>query len=347
MTEINIQRRQKNSQSIKRDAAIGAFLREFAPGSHQELLSQMLVTVCRLAKDNAGKGELKIINMALKELRYAFKTFQAYSHVPKVTMFGSARTGEDHPEYLQAQAFAERIEREGWMVITGAGDGIMRAGHDGAQRESSFGVAISLPFEQGINDIIANDPKLISFRYFFTRKLMFVKEAKAMVLFPGGFGTMDEGFEALTLIQTGKADLVPIVFCDQPGGNYWKRWEQFVGEELLDRGFINPEDVHLYKVTNDVEEAVEEVLHFYKRYHSSRMVGDNLVLRMKSPVNESFIEQLNDEYGDIVKAGKIHMEPGPLDGERGELPELSRLVLKVNRRHIGKLRLMVNAINGE
>lgn len=344
MAEASRQR-QQSPQSMRRDAAIDAFLREFAPSPHHELLAQMIVTVCRLAHDSAGRGEVKILNSALKELRYAFKVFAPYSHIPKVTIFGSSRTPEDHPEYIQARQFAEYMEKCGWMVITGAGDGIMRAGHHGAKRESSFGVAISLPFEQRTNDIIADDSKCINFKYFFTRKLLFIKEAEAVVLFPGGFGTQDENFEALTLIQTGKADIMPVVLCDAPQGTYWKHWRSYVEKELLAKGMISAEDMNLFKITDNVEHAAQEILHFYKRYHSARMVRDRMVIRMRSELPLATLREIDTRFGDIVTEGGIEALPGPLPEERGEFPDMPRLALKFNRRSMGRLRLMINAIN--
>ena len=347
MTETQSTTRQQSPGSAKRNAAIDALLTEHAPSEHQDLLSQMMITVCRLAKDGAGRGEIKILNTALKELRYAFKVFAPYSHVPKVTIFGSSRTAEDHPEYVQARKFAERIEKEGWMVITGAGDGIMRAGHHGAKREASFGVAISLPFEQETNDIISDDPKCINFKYFFTRKLLFVKEAAAVVLFPGGLGTQDENFETLTLIQTSKADLVPVVLCDAPGGTYWTQWREYIEEQLLKKDMISPDDMNLFKITDDIDVAVREVLHFYKRYHSSRMVRDDLVMRLKSPLSPQAVERLNDEFGDLATGGRIHTLSTPMTAEGDEFPDLQRLVIKYNYRSIGRLRRMIDAINDE
>ncbi len=344
MSELNTHARQQSPRSAKRDAAIEALLKEFAPSEHHDLLAQMMVTVCRTARDQAGRGELKILNTALKELRYAFKIFAPYGDTPKVTIFGSSRTGEDHPDYIQAREFAERMESQGWMVITGAGDGIMRAGHHGAKRASSFGVAISLPFEQKTNDIISGDPKCVNFKYFFTRKLLFIKEAEAVVLFPGGFGTQDEGFEALTLIQTGKADLIPVVCCDPPGGTYWSQWREYVEAQLLEKGMISPEDMNLFKITDNVDEAIDEIQTFYRRYHSARMVRDNLVLRLKSPLTEEQVEMLNDKYNSIITGDRIYQTDAPLSSET-EYVDLHRLVLKFNRRSIGKLRMMVDEIN--
>ncbi|MCG3137140.1 MAG: hypothetical protein HJJLKODD_00983 [Phycisphaerae bacterium] len=334
-------------ESIERETAIRRYLEEFAPSPHQDLLMEMMVTLSRLAKDRAGRGEVKVLNAALRELRYAFKVFAPYQDTPKVTIFGSARVGEQHPDYIQAKVFAEEIRRRGWMVITGAGDGIMRAGHDGATRDGSFGVAISLPFEQHTNDIIANDPKLVNFKYFFTRKLLFIKEAEAVALFPGGFGTQDEGFEALTLVQTGKANLMPIVMVDHPGGTYWKHWQQYVERELLATGMISPEDMHLFKITDRAEEAVEEICRFYRRYHSARMVYDDLVIRLHAPLPDNMVQGLARDFADVITSGSLNQINEALPAENGEYPHQPRLIFRFNRRLIGRLRQMIDRINAD
>jgi uncharacterized protein (TIGR00730 family) len=331
--------RQRRAETIK------AFLGEYAPSEHEDLLSQMAVTLCRLAADGADRGDLKILNSAFKELRYAFKVFAPYTDVRKVTMFGSSRTPEDHPDYLEAKKFAELMQRAGWMVITGAGDGIMRAGHHGATREASFGVAISLPFEQKTNDVIADDPKLVNFKYFFTRKLVFVKEANAIVLFPGGFGTQDEGFEAVTLVQTIKASPTPIVMCDRPGGTYWEHWREWVEKELLGNGMIDPADLNLFHVTDRAEGAVAEVLRFYRRYHSSRFVGDDFVMRLNKPVSVDGLTEINDRFTDILADGRFEQFDGPLEGEDGACPDKARLVFRFDRRSAGRLRILINELN--
>jgi len=335
----------REERSKARSEAIRTFLETFAPCPDQDQLEDMLITVTRLAADGCGRGELKILSKALKELRYAFKVFAPYRHIQKASIFGSARTPPDHPHYLEAVRFAELIRQAGWMVITGAGDGIMRAGHHGATREASFGVSISLPFEQETNDIIIGDEKLVNFKYFFTRKLLFVKEADAIVLFPGGFGTQDEGFEALTLIQTGKAEPIPIVMCDAPGGTYWQHWREWVESELLGHGMINAEDVGLFFITDDMEKAVHEVLHFYRRFHSTRYVHDQLVIRLKSPLPETVVEQLNADFPDIVNDDRIRQVREALPEEEGELADLPRLVCRFNRRSLGRLRYLINAVN--
>jgi uncharacterized protein (TIGR00730 family) len=260
-------------------------------------------------------------------------------------MFGSSRTPEDHPHYLEAKKFAELIQREGWMVITGAGDGIMRAGHHGATREASFGVAISLPFEQATNDLIADDPKLVNFKYFFTRKLMFVKEAGAIVLLPGGFGTQDEGFEAVTLVQTLKTSPTPIVMCDSPGGTYWEDWKTWVKTSLLGNAMIDPEDLNLFCVTDRAEDAVREVVKFYRCYHSSRFVGDDFVLRLERAVSAETLLEINDTFADIKTGGRFEQYEHPLEGEDGEYADKARLVFRFNRRSAGRLRILIDRIN--
>jgi uncharacterized protein (TIGR00730 family) len=246
---------------------------------------------------------------------------------------------------VAAERFAEAIVREGWMVITGAGPGIMEAAQGGAGRQASFGVNIRLPYEQQANPVIAGDAKLINFRYFFTRKLVFVKEAHAIVLFPGGFGTHDEGFEALTLIQTGRSEIVPVVFVDAPGGHYWRDWQQYVASHLRDRALIDPDDMALFRVTDDVAEAVREVASFYRNYHSSRFVRDLLVLRLRVAPDAEELAALNRAFPDLVVDGRIERSEA-LPEEGGEDAELPRLVLRFHRRRVGRLRRLIDRING-
>ncbi len=346
MHDATVPQRPGDQRRKSRAEAIERFIREFAPGDNADLLAQMLVTICRLGADDADRGDLKILNTALRELRYAFKVFAPYADVRKVSIFGSSRTPPDHPQYIQARKFAQMIQRHGWMVITGAGDGIMRAGHQGATRKKSFGVAISLPFEQATNTVIANDPKLVNFKYFFTRKLVFVKEADAIVLFPGGFGTLDEGFESLTLVQTVKASPTPIILCDEPGGTYWKHWRTYVETELLSNGTIDPTDMNLFILTDRVEDAVAEVLGFYRAYHSSRFVGDLLVVRLNHPVDAEKLAEINDTFADILTRGRFEQRTGPLDGEEGAHPDKPRLVFAFDRRSAGRLRMLIDRLNG-
>jgi len=332
---------------LERERDIQAFADRYLQGENQDLYQEMLVTICRLARDQADRGNVKLLHKALAELRYALKVFAPYGEVRKISIFGSSRTPEGHPDYQTAVAFARRMCAAGWMVITGAGDGIMKAGHGGAGREASFGVAIRLPFEQKTNDIIAADGKLVNFRYFFTRKLIFIKEASAVALFPGGFGTQDEGFEALTLVQTGKAPIMPIVMCEQPGGTYWPHWRTYVAAELVRTGMIGEEDMHLFRITDDIDRAVQEVVGFYRVYHSSRYVGEDLVLRLNWQLPSQTYRRLNDEFAaKLLSDGRI--EPcEPLAAERGEYPNLPRCRLRFNRKSVGWLRRMIDLINAE
>ena len=307
-------------------------------------LREILHTATKLANDQADLGEIKLLSRSLKELRYAIKVFRPYRDIRKISIFGSARTPTDHPDYLAAVGFARLMASQQWMVITGAGDGIMRAGHHGAERAASFGVSINLPFETNTNDIIAGDNKLINFRYFFTRKLTFMWMSHAVALFPGGFGTQDEGFEALTLIQTGKAPLLPIVMIDAPGQDYWQHWDNYVRKSLLNKGWISPEDLHLYHLFDDPGAAAEHVRHFYRNYHSARFVRDTQVLRIHRPISDEQLDQLNTQFARLVKSGTI-TQTGPLKEERSAYPQLTRLQFTSTKRDYGTLRLMIDAIN--
>ena len=278
------------------------------------LVKDLLVTALKLIPDGRDTGELKLFASSIKELRYAFRVFGQYPEPHKVSIFGSARTPENHPDYKAAVEFGKAMAEAGWMVITGAGDGIMKAGHEGPGREASFGVAIRLPIETSANTVIKGDEKLINFRYFFTRKLMFLFHAEAVALFPGGFGTLDEAYETLTLIQTGKASMIPIVLCEGAGQDYWHEWERATKTMLLDRKLISPEDVNLYTICDSPKSATDTVLRFYSTYHSSRYVRDDLVIRLSRPLSEEAIDTLNNEFAVLVKEGKITAK-GPYDVE--------------------------------
>jgi uncharacterized protein (TIGR00730 family) len=335
-------RRPELNESI--ESLLAAAQRETTEAEDVELARQLIVTGVHLLRDGTSRAELKLVNSALKELRHSFRVFKPYSHLRKVAVFGSARTDVDHPDWSHARSFAEEIVRGGWMVITGAGDGIMGAAQGGAGRHASFGVNIRLPFEQVANETIAGDPKLINFRYFFTRKLVFVKEAHAIALFPGGFGTHDEGFEALTLIQTGKSEIVPIVFVDEPGGSYWREWLEYVETPLAARALIDPDDLRLFRVTDSVEAAVSEIEGFYRNYHSSRFVGGRLVLRLHEAPGFEQLEALNDEFADLLSSGRIDAGRA-LPEEEGEMAELPRLLLHFDRRRVGRLRELIDRLN--
>lgn len=345
MDQATEQRQAIEDRRKGRSEAIKNLVSKYANCDDEDLLAQMLVTICRLAADGTDRGDLKILTHALKELRYAFKVFAPYADIPKVSIFGSSRTPEDHPQFLAAKEFAELIQRAGWMVITGAGGGIMLAGNHGATRKSSFGVAISLPFEQETNEVIANDPKLVNFKYFFTRKLIFVKEAKAIVLFPGGFGTQDEGFESLTLIQTVKSGPVPVVLCDEPGGTYWRRWRAFVETELLGGGMIDAPDLDLFAITDRPQHAVDIITKFYRRFHSSRYVRDEYVLRLNQPLKEEALVTINATFSDMLLEGNFRQVSGPLEGENDADPDKARLVFTFDRRSAGRLRNLIDWMN--
>lgn len=306
----------------------------------------MRETVEDLARDPLPRGDLKLLSRMLAELTHALRTLSPYRGIPKVTIFGSARTPPEHPAFRQAERFAREIVRRGFMVITGAGGGVMEAGHRGAGREKSIGVNIQLPFEQSANPVILGDRKLVTMKYFFTRKLMFVKETSALVCLPGGFGSQDETFEVLTLIQTGKSYPMPVVLLDAKGGGYWRSWERFVRRLLLAGGYVSPADLSLYKITDDAEEAVREIVRFYRVYHSLRYVGDTLVLRLKRPLPRRLLERLNSDFADLLAAGRIETT-GPLPEESSEpaLAPLPRLKLRFDRRHLGRLRQMIDRIN--
>ncbi len=315
---------------------------------HAELIEEIKQTADKLAEDKATRGDLKILSRALKELRYAFKVFAPYRRNRKVTVFGSARTKPENPCYTTAEQFGRRMAEEGWMVVTGAGGGIMEAAHRGSGREMAMGLNILLPFEQEANPVIAGDPKLVSLKYFFTRKLMFVKEVHAVVTCPGGFGTLDEAFETLTLVQTGKRDLMPLVMLDEPGGTYWSHFLRYIRDELLDNGLISPGDLSLFKVTDNVEEAVEEVLGFYSVYNSMRFIRDRLILRLHVDPTEELMQRLNDEFSDLCVSGRIEKtSTHRLEADDAHLANLPRISLNFERKAVGRLRQMIDVINCE
>ena len=307
-----------------------------------DLLTEFIETILR-ARD-LERFDLRILHRAVRELRYAFSVFARYRQVRKVAVFGSARTRRESPVYSLASTFARDIAEAGFMVITGAGDGIMKAAQEGAGRERSFGLNILLPFEQEANEIIVNDPKLVYLKYFFTRKLLFVKEAHAFVMFPGGFGTHDEAFETLTLMQTGKSELTPVVFLDVPGSTYWQEWLAFLERHMLANGLISPADLHLFKVTDDVEAAVQEITTFYRNYHSSRYVNGQLVLRMRQPGSAEMLAALNSDFTDILTQGDITLDLLHSD-DATEVPELPRLRLWFDRVNYGRLRQLIDVLN--
>ena len=311
-----------------------------------DLIQTIKDSADRLARDGTTRGDLKILSRTLRELRYAFKVFSPYRHRRKVTVFGSARTPEEAPTYQQAVQLGRAMAEHDWLVITGAASGIMEAGHRGSGREHAMGLNIMLPFEQDSNPIIAGDKKLVHMKYFFTRKLMFVKECDAVVCLPGGFGTLDEALEVLTLMQTGKQNIIPLVLLDASGGTFWSSFHRFVLEQLLHGSMISDEDLHLYTITDSHDAAVREIIHFYSNYHSMRYVKGKLVLRMHRPLSVEGLHELNEQFSEILTAGKFEQSEA-LEGEQDEvhLANKPRLVFEFNRRNHGRLRQLIDFIN--
>ena len=323
------------------------YLGDQSSNNHNEdIVEDIISHGLRMLTDVSDRGDAKVIQTAIRELRYAFRLFAPYAESRKVTIFGSSRTEPDQPEYRQAVEFAKRIAEAGFMVITGAGTGIMQAGHEGAGQERSFGANIRLPWEQAANPIIHQDKKLVTFKYFFTRKLTFLRHSDAIALFPGGFGTLDEGYEALTLMQTGKSRLMPLILIDRPGGNYWKSWDANVREQLLNSQMISPDDLYLYQITENPAQAAKWIVRFYRNYHSARFVKDLYVIRMKRAPTEAIIEALNEDFADIIEGTEIHpIEATPEEKETNDVVELPRIAFEFDRRHYGRLRQLIDVIN--
>ena len=319
---------------------------DFGAEKSSELIEELIVTALKMARDKMGTGDLKLMNRAFKELRYAAKIFAPYRGIRKVVVFGSARTAISEPEAQLAEEFGRQMVANDYMVITGGGDGIMGAAQRGAGRENSFGLNIRLPFEQRANEIIHGDPKLINFNYFFTRKLNFVKETHAYALFPGGFGTMDEGFEALTLMQTGKALIIPIVLIDRPDGSYWETWMRFLTDHLLGLGLISKEDFNFIKITHSVPEAVEHILLFYRNFESSRWVSSQFVIRIRERLTTKALAELNKQFAGLLRTGQIEQRGAlPQEKNQPEIAHLPRLVLSPHRHEFGRYRQLIDAIN--
>jgi len=317
-----------------------------AKSDNADLVQGIIVTALKAQYSQLDRGDVKILNRALRELRYGFRIFKPYRRRPKVTIFGSARTKPREPEYKMAVAFSREMAREGYMVITGAGPGIMMAGNEGAGKNNSFGINIRLPYEQHPNEFISKGTMFIDCRFFFTRKLMFLKETSAVALFPGGFGTFDEGMEVLTLVQTGKADPMPIVMLQRPGDSFWDDWRKYLAKHLLKTGRVSPEDMDIFKVTDSVEEAAAEIVRFYSNYHSLRYVQEMLVLRLRRAPSEETLERLRRDFRDICVAGSTFqsVEAFPEESDHRDLP---RIAFVFNRFGFGRLRQLINALNEE
>ena len=332
------------------DPDIDTKIRELVAGfgctNSCELIEQLVMTAYKMSRDQISVADLKLFNRALNELRYAARTFAPFRDRRKVCVFGSARTAETEPEYLAAEEFGRKLVERGFMVITGGGDGIMGAAQSGAGRDHGFGLNIRLPFEQRSNATIHGDPKLINFNYFFTRKLNFMKESHAIALFPGGFGTMDEGFEILTLMQTGKARIIPVVLVDKPGGRYWKTWMQFLHDHLLRLHLISRDDFNLFRVAPSVDAALDEIEGFYRNFRSYRWVGNRMVIRLNRALTHAAVGQLNAAFGDMIDTHAI-TQGGALPDEANEpdIAHLPRLTFVPHRRNFGRMRLLLDAVN--
>ena len=339
---------QQNRTLADLGAQIDEWLRAQNDFVNADQFAGILRTLLKLAQDDTERGDLKILNRAMQELRHAFRVFAPYRHMRKVSIFGSTRVKESDPYYHLARNVARELAQADFMVITGAGPGIMQAGHEGAGREKSFGVNIRLPSVQDANPFIHNDPKLMNFHFFFTRKLMFVKEADAVVIFPGGFGTHDELLESITLAQTGKTHLVPIVLMDLPGGTYWSRWEEFLRDDVMSRGYIVEREMTFFRIRTSAEAAVEEITKFYRNFHSYRFVKRDLVIRLNYPPSPALIDRLNRDFADIVSGGKVRQtEPLPEEADDSGKLHLHRLLMRFNREDYARLRQMIDVINGE
>ncbi len=312
-----------------------------------ELVREMILAALKAGQEGEERADLKLMNTTLKEMRFTSKVFGRYRDVKKVTVFGSARTRHDEPVYAMARELGAALAASGYMVITGAGPGIMQAVNEGAGPDNSFGVNIRLPFEQRPNPVLKGNPRLITYKYFFNRKVAFLKEAHAIALFPGGFGTLDEAMETLTLVQTGKRDPLPLVLVDEPGGEYWVRWLRFFEDELLAQGYITASDFNFFERVDSVPAAIEAISHFYRRYHSLRHVDRRLVLRLTSEISHHAVGELYSLFADILAPGGGIFLSGPLpeEADEPEIAHLPRLVLDFNERDFGRLRSLINVVN--
>lgn len=339
-------RRRTGSGDPVIDQKIRAFLDDPAIDvANEDRLQDILETAFRMAR-TANRGEMKLVSRSLRELGRAFRVYAPYRGIRKVSIFGSARTKAGDPAYGITRDFAYAVAARGWMVITGAGPGIKAAGHEGAGKKNSFGVGIMLPMEQGANSYIAGDPKLIDFKYFFTRKIAFMKESDAFVLLPGGFGTLDEAFELLTLMQTGKTAIRPVVLLDPPGGHYWSHWLEFVREHLIDAALASKEDLAFFESADSVDGAVGIIERFYGNYDSARYVGERLVLRMKRGPSREALSRLNAEFADVVRSGRIEaVHAAPAEVKDGDAVEMARVAFRPVH-NFGRIRQLIDAING-
>jgi uncharacterized protein (TIGR00730 family) len=328
------------------DPRARSLVSELGVSENVRLAESLVSEAIGLIGDHPDTLDLKIATAALTEMRAAYRVFAPYRHERKVSIFGSARTRPDDPLYAQARDLAALLAARGWMTVTGAGPGIMQAGMEGAGRERSIGVSIRLPFESGANDIIAGDDKHVSMKYFFTRKLMLIKESQAFVCLPGGFGTLDETFELLTLVQTGKSLPVPIVLLDADGDPYWEQVDEFVRDQLIARGLVSPDDTGLYTITNSCDEACKVIEHFYSNYHSIRFVGKRLVIRVHRGPNDDQLAELNERAAHLLASGSIErIEPTRAERRDDDHLGLDRIALDFDTHGYGDLVSLIGRIN--
>ena len=332
------------SQTLEQ--AVAELVNEFGGNHDSDYVTHMIITALGLGADSTSTLDLKIASSALKEMREAFAMFDPYANRKKVTIFGSARTKKDDPLYLHTQNVAAELAAQGWMVVTGAGPGIMEAGMVGAGRDQSIGVSIRLPFEASANPIIAGDGKFVEMRYFFTRKLMLMKDSQAFICMPGGFGTLDETFELLTLMQTGRGAIAPTVLLDLPGDHFWRTMDEFIQTQLLPRGLISASDLALYRVCETTNDAVKEIIDFYRIFHSVRFVGKYLIIRMNKQISDVDLEAINNEFSYLCKQGGFEKcAPTPQEILSNDNVEKARLKFEFVRNDLGGLRDVINRIN--
>ena len=324
-------------------------VKDWGPPGQSAIFAEMIASLHKLSQQSPNSGDLLLFRRSMAELRYAQRVFAPYRDVRKICIFGSARTRPPAPIFECAREFARLMAEANFMTITGAGDGIMGAAQEGAGAKKSFGLNIMLPFEQEANPVIRNDPKLVTFRYFFTRKLTFLREASAVAAFPGGFGTLDEALEVMTLMQTGKARLIPLVFIDEPGGTFWQSFARYLSEHLMANKLISPEDFHLFKLTHSLTEARDEILHFYSNFHSYRFVGPYLVIRMQHRLSDEKLVKLKRDFLSILKQPDeiFQRDAFPEEANEPELAKLPRLCVAFNRIHFGFLRQLIDRVNDD
>ena len=319
---------------------------EFGGKTEPGYVTQMIKSALEISKSDVSSLDAKIAASALREMQQAFKMMAPFRDRKKVTIFGSARTSKGDPLFDRTAQISREFAERGWMVVTGAGPGIMEAGMVGAGRENSIGVSIRLPFETAANEVIQGDTKFVSMRYFFTRKLMLVKESHAFICMPGGFGTLDEMFELLTLIQTGKGLPVPLLLMDLEDDPFWESISQLIQDQLLPRGLISSDDLAFFDVCHSPSDAWKIVETFYSNYRSMRFFGETLVLRLNREVSDGLISSLGDHFGMLCVDGGFSR----VDARAEEIRDLDdldahRIAFKFARRHYGHLRMLINHLN--